>query len=498
VRDDLRASALLWMIVGSLVFVPACEPEPLPPFPEAVIVVHKDIATFAVGALRVDLFDDAKGWFDSATFELPADSDWPASFSVFSDDETREKTIWVRLRAHASGRTRDYRGERFRDWTDDEPALPSAAEPRLIRDGRDITPASEPEPLVAIDRLVQVTLRPRERREVSVELHGACAGTMARFGTDRNATLPVMGEASSCVGVERERVPVESIESSGASVASNDGCEAPGTDAVACIPGGVTVLGASDLFLAAGFPTTPERIVRVSRFWLDRHEVTVARWREAQARGFAVTSLPPYANEDVLSSVDDTRDLSYCTFSASPRGRESMPLTCVTWGAARQICRFFGGDLPTELQWEYAATTAGKPARTDYPWGNAAPDCARTVWGRAAQVPGVGGCFDLPRGPAPIDQEADGTPLGVLGLAGGVSEWTRDHVELYDSACWLRAPFTDPKCEEDASTTRTIRGGSWSSRALYLRSARRIPSEGDVRDPQIGFRCAYAVLPEGP
>ncbi len=478
---------------------PGCEPAPLPPFAEAVVVVDTDVPGLAVSALRVDLFDDRQRWFGTSSFELPSAADWPASFGVYSEDETRETRIWVRLRGHASGRVRDYRGERFRDWSEEAPALPPEPTPRLVRDGRDETPTSEPEPLVTIDRLVPITLRPGERGRVDVRLYGACAGTMARFGKDRNAPGPVAGEAETCIDTERVRVPAESEATAKTPASAPRGCDPRTPEEIACVPGGVTVLGASGLFLDAGFPTTPERIVRVSTYYLDRNEVTVARYRAAVARGFAPTSLPPLANEAALTSADDNRDPSYCTWSETPRDRESMPLNCITWAAARQVCRAFGGDLPTELQWEYAATTAGKPARSDHPWGDAPPDCQRTVWGRAPQVPGVVGCPGLPRGPASIAVEsADVTPLGIVGLAGGVSEWTLDHDELYDSACWLAASNVDPSCQLDATSTRILRGGAWSSRALYLRSARRFSSEGNVRDPQIGFRCAYASVPEGP
>src|SRR5207249_10127 len=121
------------------------------------------------------------------------------------------------------GKVRDYRGERFDPGPAEgakplvvPPEPPATNEPRLRDDaGDDVTPVSEPEPLLAIDRLLTVRLVPGTIGAVRVVLRGACAGTMADIAGRRT-----------CVDTERVRddvteSPLEEDRSLGASVAGS-------------------------------------------------------------------------------------------------------------------------------------------------------------------------------------------------------------------------------------------------------------------------------------
>src|SRR5690606_16540917 len=100
--------------------------------------------------------------------------DWPASFSVFSTDEAARSRVWARLRVYPEAGVRDYQGERFSDWGASLEPPSGDGLPRLLVDGRDITPALEPLPLLSVDRLLLLELIPGEQRQLSVVLDGAC------------------------------------------------------------------------------------------------------------------------------------------------------------------------------------------------------------------------------------------------------------------------------------------------------------------------------------
>src|SRR5688572_28718129 len=98
----LRAvrSLLCRLSVFGLALGAACAaPEAPRAFGEALIVVDTDVSPSLLDRLRVDLYSGG-AWFDSREIQRTTADDWPASFGIHSDDDTREKLVWVRLRLH--------------------------------------------------------------------------------------------------------------------------------------------------------------------------------------------------------------------------------------------------------------------------------------------------------------------------------------------------------------------------------------------------------------
>jgi formylglycine-generating enzyme required for sulfatase activity len=469
----------------------------LPPLPEIVVVADTDLPVpLAVTSLRVDLYTAEGAWFESADIARPDPRDWPVSFSVYSDDPARARLVWVRLRAYLDGRTRDYLGENpFTPGGPVDEGAPASDAPRLIQDGHDATPPSEPDPLAAVDRLVLLALQPDERRKAAVVLHGACAGTSAIFGSDP-ATL-VAGEAATCVDAEGTRVPVAATAGEpddgarGPSVRGSwlaGSCPPDGGGERVCVPGGATILGSSDSVSSGLVSARPVRLLGVRRFHLDRREVTVGRFREALAGGLETTD-PPYANDGPLGTGSIFES---CTWSSQPMGREDYALGCVSWFTARAFCRFAGGDLPTEAQWEHAATVAGHASKTHYPWGDGPPDCDLEAYGGVDDGTGLPTCPG--KGPLPRPPEAsagDLSPLGIVALGGGVSEWVLDAAAPYADACWGDAPIVDPRCgdPDQPASMRGVRGANYSLPMTF--STARLSMDPARQSIFTGLRCAY-------
>lgn len=343
--------------------------------------------------------------------------------------------------------------------------VPDDDQPRLSRAGGDATPSTEPLPDTAIDRLLEVPVRAGERATARVVLHGACAGTMAN-----------LAERSTCI--EREGVleplrphTLEPFEARHARPGAAAGFM-PGTSCAreigpdrVCMPGGAFLLGTREPTPGALF-SSPERPVRVEPFVIDRTEMSWKRLGALIAGG-----LPAPDAGDCPGAIGD-----------------SLPVTCVSWAYARSACRAAGGDLPTEAEWEWAATANGdRRFKRRFPWGDFEDEGCTSA--NVDTCPG-----DL-EGVDPVDGApwagSDRTPFGVVGMLGNVSEWVIDASSTFHALPWRAAPVTGARIDDPDAPLHVVRGLAFDNKA----PARDLFSRGEApsaqRLPTVGFRCAY-------
>lgn len=153
-----------------------------------------------------------------------------------------------------------------------------------------------------------------------------------------------------------------------------------------------------------------------------------------------------------------------------------LPVSHVSWWEADAYCRWAGRRLPTEAEWEYAAT-GGEWPKPVYPWGDTEPGFAQaaTDW--------------RPGGPVPVSDCAAGdSPVGCRQMIGNVWEWTASDFAGYPNferdAYWENS-------EQFFGSRKVLRGGAWATRARFLRSTMRNYFTPDRRDVLAGFRtCA--------
>jgi gamma-glutamyl hercynylcysteine S-oxide synthase len=127
------------------------------------------------------------------------------------------------------------------------------------------------------------------------------------------------------------------------------------------------------------------------------------------------------------------------------------PVVHVSWFEADAFARAHGARLPTEAEWEKAATwdQAANAARP-YPWGDA------PVTGRANLDHGLLGL-------APAGAYPEGaSPYGVLGMLGDVWEWTSSDFVGYPG--FVAHPYKEYSEVFFGSDYKVLRGGSWATR----------------------------------
>jgi len=130
------------------------------------------------------------------------------------------------------------------------------------------------------------------------------------------------------------------------------------------------------------------------------------------------------------------------------------PVVHVSWFEADAFARSHGARLPTEREWEKAATWDQTTERArSYPWGEESP-----VPGRHAGVDHLG-C-----GPAQAGAYPGGaSPYGCLGMIGDVWEWTADDFEAYPG--FVAHPYREYSEVFFGGVYKVLRGGSWATRS---------------------------------
>jgi eukaryotic-like serine/threonine-protein kinase len=181
----------------------------------------------------------------------------------------------------------------------------------------------------------------------------------------------------------------------------------------------------------SGFPEAEaRRAVTLAPFWIDRTEMTAGAYHAAV--GGDAPSEP------------------------------SLPAREVSWDEARAACAAVGKRLPTEVEWERAATSAPLDPRR-------ARMLARGV-----------------DGPAPVGTHpGDCTPDGLCDLLGNVSEWTADP--------WQQGGALSPD-----PNLRAVRGGSFAvgpRAGLHSSPYSRAVVPACTRSRELGFRCARDAAP---
>ena len=215
----------------------------------------------------------------------------------------------------------------------------------------------------------------------------------------------------------------------------------------------------------------PQRRIWLNRYEIDRDEVSLGEyllWLRQQQR-----LLP----EEVRKLIDHVTTIH----ALSPDTLARWPALYVTWPEASDFCHAHGKRLPTEAEWE-------KAARGDsgnlFPWGQKPPTPALAMFGQyhVHEIPLV----------APVDRGKEGrSPYGLHHMAGNAAEWVEDWLGI---DYYMTMPERNPRGPA-SGRYKVVRGGSWKSTPVLLRTATRSGASLDQRAATIGFRCAQSVTP---
>jgi len=157
---------------------------------------------------------------------------------------------------------------------------------------------------------------------------------------------------------------------------------------------------------------------------------------------------------------------------------DDEPVQHVCWFEADAYSRWAGRRLPTEAEWEKAASwEAATGTKSRFPWGEDAPTDMRANLGQTRYHPTSAGSY--PGG---------ASPSGVLQLVGDVWEWTSSEFTGYPG--FRSFPYKEYSQVFFDDGYKVLRGGSWATDPLACRTTFRNWDHPIRRQIFAGFRTA--------
>ena len=249
------------------------------------------------------------------------------------------------------------------------------------------------------------------------------------------------------------------------------------------IKGGTFLMGSPEGEKGRNKDEGPQRKVKVSPFWMGKHEVT---WDEFHKfMYFHKNDSLKKGSADYYLAAVATPTKPYVNMDFG-MGTGKHPAVCMTQHAANKYCQWLSAKtghfyrLPTEAEWEYAARAG---TTTVYSWGD--KDDAATL---NALTWNQGNVFD------PITFETRYRPVGskkpnpwgLYDIHGNVAEWVLDGYAPYKAS---KEVLVNPWVKGTKPYPHVARGGSFHVQMplTKLRSAARIFSgpQWKQQDPQL-------------
>lgn len=157
------------------------------------------------------------------------------------------------------------------------------------------------------------------------------------------------------------------------------------------------------------------------------------------------------------------------------------PVQHVCWFEAEAYANWAGKRLPTELEWEKAASWDPESAvKRRFPWGDSEPTPDLANLEQRYFAPGPVGAYS-----------AGASAYGCRQMVGDVWEWTSSDFVAYPGSTGF--PYKEYSEVFYGKDYKVLRGGSWATHPTAIRNTFRNWDHPIRRQIFSGFRCARSV-----
>jgi len=246
----------------------------------------------------------------------------------------------------------------------------------------------------------------------------------------------------------------------------------------------------------------PVHTVYLDSFWIDQTEVTNEMFAKFVESTSYVTDAEKAGSSNDFRTTEQTIIWEKVKGLAwdHPQGKNSNvagiqdhPVVHVSWNDANAYCSWAGRRLPTEAEWEKAASWSHLVReKYRYPWGNRFDETRLNFcdmncsYDYATKNLDDGYAETSPVGSFP----GGASPYGALDMSGNVLEWVAD---WYGAEYYRNSPASNP-LGPDSGQAHVVRGGAWATNDYYVSSPRRWGEWGpSFQHRALGFRCALGT-----
>ena len=220
---------------------------------------------------------------------------------------------------------------------------------------------------------------------------------------------------------------------------------------------------------------SPRHTVFLDAFSIDQTEVSIREFEQFVRQGWDIDQ--NWSQEGLQWRKEHPNGAGMDNRSA---GRNpNHPVVAITWYEADAYCKWKGGSLPTEAQWERSAC----PIEGRFAWGD--DEQIEAAWYSGGKYGHLQSVLTKEVQQSPANQR---TKEGMMHTTGNVWEWTND---WYHAQTYQRDKSTNPTGPSDGYW-KTMRGGSFMNLPSNCSCTHREPASPDRVAFTVGFRCAYA------
>ena len=190
----------------------------------------------------------------------------------------------------------------------------------------------------------------------------------------------------------------------------------------------------------------PVCFVKVNNFKISVYEVTNIEYTD-----FLNTTRPKEIDKYIDLKDQDCNIFFEDNMFKVDSGYKTYPANYISWYGAVAFCKWAGGRLPTEAEWEFAARGGNNRRGYKYAGSDLVSEVA---WYR-----------DNSKNYVPVGQNPS-NELGIFDMSGNVWEW----------------------CQNGDGVFKVLRGGGWTNEPKHLRIANRYIIKPEAKSYDYGFR----------